>query len=93
MDQTNQANQERVIVTIGGVDYYADSFPEKERIAVVQIDQIDRDIQKKKEDIRNLEYARQFLFEFLAKNVDQYEKVPEQANNTNNTDNSGGDAA
>ena len=84
--QNTVKQEERIVVTINGKDYYADSFPEQEKIALIQIEQINADIERKKIDIRNLEYARQFLTDYLSQNVEKFEEVPQPENN-------GGDAA
>ena len=74
--ETQQAQQERVTVTLNGKNYYVDSFPDEQKVALAQIEQIVVDIEAKKVDIRNLEYAKQFLVDFLAKNADKFEEAP-----------------
>ena len=74
--QQTQPSAERQIITLNGKDYFVDSFPEEQKVALVQIEQIQLDVEKKKVDIRNLEYAKQFLVDYLAKNADKFEEAP-----------------
>jgi regulator of sigma D len=76
--QETQATQERKTVTLNGKDYYVDSFKDELQVALVQIEQIQAEQELAKMNLRNLEYAQQFLVDYLSKNVDKLEEVPEQ---------------
>jgi hypothetical protein len=74
--QETQPQAERQIITLNGKDYFVDSFPEEEKAALVQIEQVLLEIEKKKMEIRNLEYAKGYLVDYLAKNADKFEEAP-----------------
>jgi hypothetical protein len=62
-------------VTIDGEDYLIDSFPEEAMAALNQIYQITRDIEVQKIQVRNLEYAKQYLVDYLSQNKDKFKKA------------------
>jgi hypothetical protein len=74
-----QALGQREIVTLNGKDYFVDSFPEKEKTALGQIVQIEQEMEIYKVRIRNNEYAKQYLVDYLVQNTKQFEEVPGQA--------------
>jgi hypothetical protein len=79
-------------IELNGKTYLVDSFPEQEKVALAHIEQIEAKMELTKIDLRNLEYGRQFLVDYLVKNVDKFEEAPKQETPANNTGN-GGDAA
>ena len=86
-NQTKETQQEQgLTVQLNGKIYKVDSFPDQEKVAVMQIEQIDIEIERAKVQQRNLEYAKQFLVEFLSKNVDKFEEVPQEQEPANNTE-------
>jgi hypothetical protein len=74
-----QTQGKREIVTLNGKDYFVDSFPEKEKTALGQIVQIEQEMEIYKVRIRNNEYAKQYLVDYLVQNTENFEEVPGQA--------------
>jgi hypothetical protein len=64
-------------VTINGKHYLLDSFKDEQKIALVQIEQIDAEKELLAMKLRNLDYAKQFLVEYLSKNADKLQEAPE----------------
>jgi hypothetical protein len=64
-------------VTLNGKDYKIDSFPDEQKVALGQIEQISQQIELAKIDVRNLEYAKQYLVDYLIQNTDKFEEVPQ----------------
>jgi hypothetical protein len=77
-EQTQQTLNTETI-ELNGKKYKIDSFPEQERIALAHIEQIEAKMELTKIDMRNLEYGRQFLVDYLVKNVDKFEEVVEDS--------------
>ena len=78
-EQKEQKDIKDITVQLNGKVYKVDSFPEQEKVALLQIEQIDVDLERAKIQQRNLEYAKQFLVEYLSKNIDKFEEVPQEA--------------
>ncbi len=72
----------RKTISIDGNDYFIDSFPDEAKMALEQIQQINIEIELEKVKIRNLEYARQYLVDYLSNQKDKFEAVPEQTEQT-----------
>ena len=62
-------------VTLNGKDYKIDSFPDEQKVALGQIEQISQQIELAKIDARNLQYAKQYLVDYLIQNTDKFEEV------------------
>ena len=75
MAQTEQTQAQTV--TINGKNYLLDSFKDEQKVALVQIEQIDAEKDLLAMKSRNLDYAKQFLVEYLSKNADKLQEVPE----------------
>jgi regulator of sigma D len=69
--------EERKTLTLNGKNYYVDSFKEEQQVALVQIEQIQAEQEIAKINLRNLDYAQQFLVDYLSKNIDKLEEAPE----------------
>ena len=82
-----QPQQERKTVTIDGKDYFIDSFPDEAKMALEQIQQITVEIELEKIKIRNLEYAKQYLVDYLSSKKDEFEAVPESKDETEKEEN------
>jgi hypothetical protein len=69
-----QQTQEETI-TINGVDYKLSSLNEESLVALEQLRVLDQLIELKEDELRYNKYARQYLIDFVAKNVDSFEAV------------------
>jgi len=78
----NTETEVRHTVTLNNKEYFIDSFPEEQTIALAQVEQIQADIEIQKVKIRNLDYAKQFLVDYLVKNVDKFEEAPQPEDKT-----------
>ena len=71
MAQTEQ----RKVITINDKTYFLDSFKDELGVALQQVQEVQIEKERTKVQLRNLEYAEQFLIDFLAKNSDKLEEV------------------
>ena len=83
--EQKEQNIKDVTVQLNGKVYKVDSFPEQEKVALVQIEQIEIDIERAKIQQRNLDYAKQFLVDYLSKNTDKFEEVPQAPQDASDT--------
>jgi hypothetical protein len=75
-NQVNTENKERQTIVLNEKEYYVDSFGDEQKAALLQVEEIIMATNAKKVDIRNLEYAKQYLVEYLTKNSEDFEEVP-----------------
>jgi len=80
LSQPETTPQDRKTITIDGNEYFVDSFSDEAKMALEQIQQINIEIELEKVKIRNLEYARQYLVDYLSQQKDNFEAVPEKTN-------------
>jgi hypothetical protein len=82
MAETQNAPQ---TVTIDGEQFLLDSMDDNFKEALMQIAEIDREIEKANQEVqlkmRNLNYAKQYLVDYVASNKDKFTKVVPPANN------------
>jgi regulator of sigma D len=75
--QTQTPAEERKVLTLNGKNYFVDSFKDELQTALVQIEQIQTEQEITKINLRNLDYAQQFLIDYLSKNTDKLEEAPQ----------------
>jgi len=66
----------RQTIIISDVEYYLDSLGEEQQKAFAQAMEIQQSIKVKQVEIRNMNYAHQYLHDFIARGIETYEVVP-----------------
>ena len=83
---SEKTENERLIVTVKGDDYFVDSMPNNAKTALFQIEDIEKKKLEYSSKLTYLDYSKAYLVDFLAneieKNPSDFEKAPKkEANN------------